>query len=148
MEDEEKARIELIVHDGRTEPVPFGEPGGFYALTFPSGPDTLASRAITAFTAAAQANPDAVNALPTSRGTTAVTTDGTGFVAVWSDESIALLGQTIEALQALKDAIFPGQPDTRKLEELPPEEAALWPDILRMAMAAKLKAADRTWGPP
>ena len=65
-------------------------------------------------------------------------------VAVWSDESWALVGQTKEYLQALMDAIVPGQPETLKMDDLPPEAAALWEDIFRMAGAAKLKglAAD------
>ena len=65
-------------------------------------------------------------------------------MAVWSDESWALVSQTEEYLQVLKDAILPGQPETLNLDDLPPEAAALWADILRMAEAAKLKglAAD------
>ena len=39
---------------------------------------------------------------------------------------------------------MPGQPETLKMDDLPPEAAALWEDIFRMAGAAKLKglAAD------
>ena len=144
MENEptKRERIELIVHD---EPGsrPFEAPDGGYILTFPSGPDTFARRAVTALQAAEHANPDYAIELPKSRATTAMTTDGMALVAVWSDESYAFMGQTKEALQALQDALFPYPPEEMNLHELPPEAAALWDDILRMLEVAKRKAEDK-----
>ncbi len=141
-----RERIELVVHDQGDRP-PFEAPNGCYFLIFPENQDNLASRAIAAIVATAHANPDYAIELPKSRATTAVTKDGKGMVAVWSDESWALAGETKEYLQTLRDAIFPG-PRPLKEHELPPEAAALWNDILRMAMAAKVKglAADNERG--
>ena len=89
------------------------------------------------------ANPDYAIELPKSRATTAVTTDGMALVAVWSDESWALIGQTKEALQALMAALSPGRAGTLKQESIT-QAATLWSDILRMADAAKLMDADMT----
>ena len=135
---ERRERIELIVHDGPGS-CTFGEPDGSWILTVPPGPDTLASRAVTALQAAGHVNPDYTVELPKSRATTAMTTDGMALVAVWSDESYALMGQTKEAFQDLNDALFPYPPEEMKLKELPPEAAALWADILRMVEVAKRK---------
>ena len=139
----DRERIELVVHDRGGRP-PFEAPNEVYFLTFPPQQDNRASRAVAAVVAAAHANPDYAIELPKSRATTAVTKDGKGMVAVWSDASWALVSQTKEYLQVLKDAISPGQSETPNLDDLPPEAAALWEDIFRMAEAAMLKglAAD------
>ena len=102
MENEkmDRERIELVVHDRGDRP-PFEAPNGCYILTFPPKQDNRASRAVATIVAVAHANPDYAIELPKSRATTAVTKDGKGMVAVWSDESWALVGQTKEYLQAL-----------------------------------------------
>ena len=138
MENEEMDRIELLIHGSRGSP-PFAVPDESYILTFPPNQDNRASRAVTALLAAAHANPDYAIELPRRRAVTAVTKDGMGLVAVWSDESWALLGQTHEHLRVLVDAVSPRDPKAPSLDDLSPQAAALWDTILQMAEEAKLK---------